>query len=185
MIDMANQNRTLPDVLLRQWKEEDLERYADMNADPEVMRFFPSILSRSETEASYLRIKSKIEENGWGLWAVEIEGLFAGFTGLAQPTFTAHFTPCVEIGWRFRKEYWGKGYAYAAALKAEAYAFQTLKLEELVSFTSQWNSPSMRLMERLGFTRDPKEDFDHPRIPIDHPICRHVLYRKNKKDWEY
>jgi RimJ/RimL family protein N-acetyltransferase len=165
-------------VILRQWLDEDFDLYAQMNADPEVMRFFPKVLSKCESEESFQRLKSGIEEKGWGLWAVEADGVFAGFTGLAEPRFTAAFTPCVEIGWRLRKEFWGKSIGFAAALQAEEYAFSTLKLSELVSFTSASNVKSIALMERLGFTRDPREDFDHPRIEEGHPLRPHVLYRK-------
>src|SRR6185436_1912252 len=95
-------------ILLRQWRDSDLEPFAAMNADPEVMRYFPSVLTKSETSASLERLRRAIDERGWGLWAVEVDGNFAGFTGLSIPNFTAHFTPCTEIGWRFRHEYWGR-----------------------------------------------------------------------------
>jgi RimJ/RimL family protein N-acetyltransferase len=165
-------------VLLRQWKDCDLEAYAGMNADPAVMEFFPKPLTVEESAHSLARLRSRIEERGWGLWAVEVDGALAGFTGLAEPKFTAHFTPCVEIGWRLRREFWGQGIAFAAAQQALRYAFTELRLSELVSFTAQINLRSRRLMERLGFSRDAGEDFDHPEIAKEHPLCRHVLYRK-------
>jgi RimJ/RimL family protein N-acetyltransferase len=170
-------------VILRQWLDEDIDPYAQMNADPEVMHFFPGVLSRRESEESFQRLKSRIEEKKWGLWAVEADGMFAGFTGLSEPKFTAPFTPCVEIGWRLRKEFWGKSIAFAAALQAEEYAFSTLELAELVSFTSILNVKSIALMERLGFTRDPRDDFDHPRIEEGHPLRPHVLYRKKRENY--
>jgi RimJ/RimL family protein N-acetyltransferase len=110
---------------------------------------------------------------------VEVDGVFAGFTGLSQPRFEAHFTPCVEIGWRFRREYWGRGIAYAAALQAESFAFDHLKLSELVSFTTASNTRSRRLMERLGFARNERDDFLHPSLPEESPLRPHVLYRKH------
>ena len=113
-----------------------------------------------------------------GLWAVEVDGAFAGFTGLAETNFKAHFTPCIEIGWRFRREFWGRGIAYSAALAAESFAFQNLKLSELVSFTAAINARSRRLMERLGFTRKESDDFAHPSIAEDNVLRLHVLYRK-------
>ena len=164
--------------LLRQWRDDDLAPYAAMNADPEVMRYIPATLSLEESRESLARLRAGIAQRGWGLWAVEIDGAFAGFTGLAEPRFTAHFTPCVEIGWRFRREYWGRGLAFAAARLAERYAFETLRLRELVSFTAAINERSRRLMARLGFTHDPREDFLHPSLAADSPLRLHVLYRK-------
>ena len=176
-MDPANaMNR--PHILLRQWKEEDLQPYAAMNADAEVMRYFPKCLTAEESKESFLRIRAGIDQRGWGLWAVEVNGAWAGFTGLAQPRFAAHFTPCVEIGWRLRREFWGRSIAYSAALAAEAFAFQNLKLAQLVSFTAVINTRSRRLMERLAFTRNEHEDFLHPLIAEDCSVRPHVLYRK-------
>lgn len=169
---------TATQVQLRQWKDSDLDAFTAMNADVDVMRYFVAPLSSEESRATMDRFRRAIDARGWGLWAVEVEGGFAGFTGLAEPAFTAHFTPCVEIGWRFRREYWGRGIAFAAAQAAERHAFDVLGLDELVSFTAEANIPSRRLMERLGFVHDPADDFLHPRIAMDHPLCRHVLYRK-------
>jgi len=149
-----------------------------MNADAEVMQFFPKCLTTNESKESLLRLKTGIEQRGWGHWAVEVDGAFAGFTGLAEPKFTAHFTPCVEIGWRFRREFWGRNIAYSAAMAVEAFAFDNLELPELVSFTAVTNTRSRRLMERLGFTRNESEDFLHPLIPEGSPVRLHVLYRK-------
>lgn len=167
-----------PHVQLRQWRDEDLAPYAAMNADPEVMRYFPARLAFEESRESFERLRAGIAQRGWGLWAVEIDGAFAGFTGLAEPRFTAHFTPCVEIGWRLRREFWGRGLAFAAAQLAERYAFETLRLRELVSFTAAINDRSRRLMERLGFTHDEAGDFLHPQLAEDSPLRPHVLYRK-------
>lgn len=167
-----------PSFKLRQWQDSDLDGFAEMNADPEVMRFFLKSLSRAESEAAMERFRDAITRRGWGLWAVEVDGVFAGFTGLSEPAFVADFTPCVEIGWRFRREYWGRGIACAAAREAEAFAFGQLKLAELVSFTTESNLRSRRLMERLGFSRNPADDFLHPLVPAGHPLIRHVLYRK-------
>ncbi len=165
-------------ITLRQWRDSDLEPYAAMNADPEVMRYFPSRLSREQSEASLVRQRALIEQRGWGLWAVDVDGAFAGFTGLAIPSFEAPFMPCVEVGWRLRREYWGRGVAYWAALRALEYGFSILKLPEIVSFTAAVNVPSRRLMERLDFVRDAAGDFHHPSIPAGHELRPHVLYRK-------
>ena len=133
-----------------------------MNADPEVMRYFPSTQTRDETDVAFDRICAGIAERGWGLWAVDLDGEFLGFTGLAIPRFDAHFTPATEIGWRFARHTWGNGYATEAARAVLTFAFDALELPEVVSFTTVDNLPSRRVMERIGMTRDPADDFDHP-----------------------
>jgi RimJ/RimL family protein N-acetyltransferase len=166
-------------LLLRQWRDSDLEPFAEMNADPDVMCYFPSTLTAAESAASMERMRQAIDKRGWGLWAVEAEGVFAGLTGLNIPSFSASFTPCVEIGWRFRREFWGRGLATRAAQEALRFGFEDLKLHEIVAFTSTANDRSRRLMECLGFARDAAGDFDHPALPDGHPLRRHVLYRKS------
>ena len=168
-------------IVLRQWKDDDLEPFAAMNADPEVMKFFPKLLTKEESTNFLNRMRAGIEERGWGFWAVEVDGTLAGVTGLAEPRFTAHFTPCVEIGWRFRREYWGRSIAFAAARAAESFAFTNLKLPELVTFTATINKRSRRLMERLGFSRKVAENFRHPSVPDESPLSLHVLYRKTNQ----
>ena len=163
--------------MLRQWTECDLEPFAAMNADPEVMRFFPQPETREQSGAALERVKRDIKERGWGLWAVEIEREFAGFTGLTVPRFEAHFTPCTEIGWRFQRRFWGRGYAREAAQVALYFAFERLRLPEVVAFTAQQNERSRRLMQRLGMTHSPADDFEHPNVPAGHPLRHHVLYR--------
>lgn len=165
-------------IVLRQWKDSDLEPFAGMNADGDVMKHFPRLLNFDESRDLMERFRGGIDQRGWGLWAVEVDGIFAGFTGLAEPKFSAHFTPCVEIGWRFRKEYWGRSIAYAAARQADDYASLVLKLDRLVSFTAVVNERSRRLMERLGFQRDPEGDFLHPNVEEGHPLRPHVLFVK-------
>src|SRR5262245_55916041 len=137
-----------PRVTLRPWAECDIDAFTAMNADAEVMKFFPHPLTRDESLASFQRLKGNIEERGWGLWAVAIDHEFAGLTGLAEPTFEAHFTPCVEIGWRFHRRFWGQGYALEAARVALRFAFENLNLREVVSFTARVNERSQRLMQR-------------------------------------
>lgn len=165
------------EIVLRQWRDSDLGPYAAMNANPEVMRYFPAPLTRAETAASLQRVRRAIDERGWGLWAVDVEGEFAGFTGLNVPTFSAPFMPCVEIGWRFRRKFWGRSLAYRAARAALSFGFESLTLAEIVSFTAATNLRSRRLMERLGLEHDTAGDFDHPSIPKGHTLRRHVLYR--------
>jgi RimJ/RimL family protein N-acetyltransferase len=165
------------DLLLRQWKETDLEPYIAMNADPEVMRYFPALLSRDESVASFERLRRAIDQRGWGVWAVEVDGAFAGLCGLNSPSFDAPFMPCTEILWRLRPKFWGRSLGYRAALKALDFGFQTLKLREIVSFTAAINLRSRKLMERLQFQRDLNGNFEHPSIAVGHPIRLHVLYR--------
>ena len=164
---------------LRPWRDADLEPFAALNADPRVMEFFPKRLSREESDALATRIRDRIDQRGFGLWAVEVPGLapFVGFVGLAVPSFEAHFTPCVEIGWRLAYEHWGQGYASEAALAGLDFGFSQLGLTEIVSFTSTVNTRSMRVMERIGMTHAPEDDFDHPALAEGHPLRRHVLYR--------
>jgi RimJ/RimL family protein N-acetyltransferase len=166
-------------LILRPWRDEDLAPFAAMNADPEVMRHFPSPLSRAESDAMVGRIRLHFATRGFGLWAVEIPDVtaFAGFIGLSVPRFEAPFMPCVEIGWRLVPDCWGKGYATEGAKTALQFGFGTLKLPEIVSFTVVANQPSRRVMERLGMRHDPADDFDHPSIAEGHPMRRHVLYR--------
>ena len=175
-------------LLLRQWRDEDLEPFARLNADPEVMRHFPATLDRSTSDAVADRIRKHIDEHGWGLWAVEVlDGArqgFAGFPGLARPRFDAHFTPAVEVGWRLRRGVWGNGYATEAAEAALAFGFRELGLEEIVSFTATGNIRSIAVMKRLGMHTDPAEDFDHPALVEGSPLRRHVLYRLPRTVWE-
>ena len=168
-----------PRLLLRSWRDEDLAPFAAMNADPSVMEFFPRPLERAESDAAVARIREHFDRNGFGLWAVEVPGAadFIGFVGLAVPRFEAHFTPCVEIGWRLVREHWGHGYATEAARAVLDFAFLELHLEEVVSFTAEVNSRSRAVMERIGMTRSPGDDFDHPALPEGHPLRPHVLYR--------
>ena len=170
---------TTPRLILRAWRDADLEPYAALNADPEVMRHFPETLDRAESEASVRRIRSHFDEHGFGPWAVEIPGVtgFAGFVGLMTPGFEAHFTPCVEVGWRLARPYWGQGYATEAAEASLNYAWKVLALNQIVALTTLGNLRSRAVMERIGMTRSPDDDFDHPKLPTDHPLARHVLYR--------
>lgn len=174
----TQRSRFMEQIVLRQWQDSDLEPYALMNSDPEVMRYFPSALTREQSEASLIRHRDLIEQRGWGLWALEVDGEFAGFAGLAVPRFEAPFMPCVEVGWRLRREYWGRGIAYQGGFMALEHGFKVLKLPQIVSFTAAGNERSRRLMERLGMVHEAAEDFDHPSIPEGHALRRHVLYRK-------
>ncbi|HEX5149364.1 MAG TPA: GNAT family N-acetyltransferase [Candidatus Limnocylindrales bacterium] len=172
-------------LLLREWRAGDREPFAAMNADPLVMEHFPGRLTTSESDALMDRMIERWAADGFGLWAVErlADGRLLGFTGLAAPAFEANFTPAVEVGWRFAVEAWGHGYATEAAREALRFGFDHLGLTEIVSFTVPTNTRSRAVMERLGMTRDPADDFDHPRLPPGHPIRHHVLYRLSREDW--
>ncbi len=170
--------------MLRQWREEDLAPFAALNADPEVMRYFPAPLTRTQSDEFARFAQGMIAVHGWGLWAVEVRGgtPFIGFVGLGRPRFEAHFTPAIEIGWRLDRPHWGQGYATEAATAALTFAFEEPDCSEVVSFTSLVNEPSLRVMRRLGMSHDPADDFDHPAVP-DGPLRRHALYRISREQW--
>lgn len=178
-----------PRLILRPWREQDLESFAALNADPRVMEYFPARLSRTESDQLAERIKNKMDEKGWGMWAVSVPGAaeFIGFIGLNSTdpvSFPAPFTPAIEVGWRIAFEYWGRGYATEGAKAALTYGFKTLNLNEIVSFTAVQNMRSRRVMEKIGMHHDPKDDFDHPKLPKEHKLNRHVLYRLKSHEWE-
>jgi ribosomal-protein-alanine N-acetyltransferase len=166
-------------LILREWRPEDREPFAALNADPRVMECMPALLPRAQSDALARRSEQHFATHGFGPWAVEVPGVapFIGFVGLSVPAFKAHFTPCVEIGWRLAAEYWGHGYATEAALAGARYAFEELDMTQLVSFTTPQNIRSRAVMRRIGMTHDEAEDFDHPRLPPGHRLRRHVLYR--------
>jgi RimJ/RimL family protein N-acetyltransferase len=175
---------TTPRLLLRDRCEEDLEPFAALNGDPEVMRYFPATLTRADCDALARHIQGLMTVQRWGLWAVEVAGgaSFIGFVGLGRPRFEAHFTPAIEVGWRLDRASCGHGYATEAAGAALTFAFDELKCPEVVSFTSLANERSMRVMRRRGMTRDPADDFDHPALAAG-PLRRHVLYRMRRDGW--
>lgn len=162
-------------LLLRQWREDDRDPFAALNADPVVMEHFPATLSRAESDAFIDRHSALIDQRGWGLWAVEVRdsGDFIGFTGLAVPVFDADFVPCTEIGWRLAASAWGRGYATEAAAVVLSYAFDEVGLDDVVSFTYVGNERSRRVMDKIGLHE--RLEFDHPNIPGDR-VERHVLY---------
>jgi RimJ/RimL family protein N-acetyltransferase len=166
-------------LVLRQWQANDQAPFADLNTDTEVMRYFPQTLSRAESDALVQRINQHWNAHGFGLWAVERREThdFIGFVGFMTPSFHAHFTPCVEISWRLAHHAWGHGYATEAAKVALQFAFAQLQLSEVVSFTVPHNTRSRAVMQRLGMHHSPQDNFLHPRLPQDHPLCHHVLYR--------
>ncbi len=172
-------------LVLRPWCDEDLIPWAALNADPETMRYFPAPLTRSQSDRFVESMRRSLAHDGFCIWAVELvddprrpgAAGFVGAVGLLRPRFEAHFTPCVEVGWRLARAHWGCGYATEAARAALDLGFGDLGLDEIVSFTAAVNAPSRAVMVRLGMHRDPADDFLHPRIPPDHRLQPHVLYR--------
>ena len=174
-----------PRLRLRGWRTEDLRGFAALNADPEVMRHFPSVMSRAQSDAMARRIQAHFALHGFGQWVLERReqpGLI-GALGLQQVNFEAAFTPAVEIGWRLQRAHWRQGYAREAAEAVLAYAFESLQLNEVLAFTVPANRPSQGLMQRLGMQHQAAQDFEHPLLPVGHPLRQHVLYRLSQASW--
>lgn len=195
MIDKVNfLNLQIPEIielkterlLLRQWRNEDMAEFAELNADPEVMEFYPEFLSLKESNAGVEKFKSLISKNGWGFWAVESipDRSFIGLVGLHRPTYQLPFGPCVEIGWRLARAYWKKGYATEAAGACLDFAFDRLELSEVYAFTSVANMKSRAVMERLNMLNI-EANFDHPIMPHNSPLREHVVYKINRQQWRF
>ncbi len=166
-------------LILRRWLVSDREPFVRLNADPRVMEFFPALLAPEETVSMIDRIEAHFNAHGFGPYAVEVRQghTFIGFIGLHIPNFDAPFTPCVEVAWRLAAEYGGQGFATEGARAVSEYGSQRQGLDEIVAFTVPANTKSRRVMEKLGMKHDSADDFDHPQLPTDHPLRRHVLYR--------
>jgi ribosomal-protein-alanine N-acetyltransferase len=165
---------------LRPLRDDDIEVFAAMHADPRMMKFLGPPLARAESEAALSRILTKTRKGGLGPWAVELhdrEGLI-GLVGLSRSELEVSFAPCVELVWRLAPECWSHGYATEAARASLDFAFKVLGLAEVLAWTTPSNVASRRVMEKVGMTRDSAEDFDHPRLPAGHPLRRHMLYRR-------
>ncbi len=171
-------------LILRQWKEDDYSSFAALNADSSVMEFFQNQLSRAESDKMANKIRSLITERGWGLWAVELKETceFMGFTGLHIPTAALPFSPCVEVGWRLKKKFWGHGYAPEAAKESLKFAFNNLELDEVVSFATLHNSKSHSVMRKIGMSNS-NQNFMHPDIDDGSPLKEHVLFKISKSHW--
>jgi RimJ/RimL family protein N-acetyltransferase len=165
-------------LLLRPWRDGDRAPFAALNADAESMRHFPAVLSRAESDAFVDSLMARFAEHGWSQFAVErkADGAFLGLVGPNRPLWSAHFTPCVELGWRILRAHEGHGYATEAARAALAFAFDALGEARVYAFTVPANAKSQAVMQRIGMTRVAGGDFDHPRLPEGHPLRRHVLY---------
>lgn len=168
-------------LVFRDWEEGDLELLKKMNRDPEVMRYFPSTLTGEDTEIFYERIQEHFKQHNFGLYVVETkeDREFIGFIGLLTATFEAEFTPCVEIGWRLRKEAWNKGYATEGAKACLQYGFDSLSLDKIYSFTAEINTPSENVMKKIGMIK--VGEFPHPKVEETSVLRKHVLYCVEKK----
>lgn len=173
-------------LILRQWKDDDLRPYAQLNADPKVMKYFPAVLSKQESDVQAGFFRQFISEKGWGFWAVELKetGQFIGFVGLLSNDESSGLpnTPSIEIGWRLSSEFWGFGYATEAAQKALEFAFKTLLAPSIYSFTALQNEASQRVMQKLGM-ENTNQDFNHPKLPTGHWLERHCLFNITKQQW--
>lgn len=178
---------TTPRLLLRPWRPSDLEPFAALNTDPAVMEFFPACLTRQASDRVAARIEAHHQAHGFCLYAAELVGVapFIGFIGISNVPFEAAFTPAVEIGWRLARPFWNRGLATEGATAVLNYAFNVLKLPELVSFTVPANIRSRRVMEKIGMRHDRPGDFDHPRLPAGDPLRRHVLYRITDAEFDH
>lgn len=168
-----------PRLILRDWRDDDVDAWAAINADPRVTEFFAKSYTREISEAGAAAIRAQLSRDGFGWWALEVRGgpSFVGSIALQAVPFDAPFTPANEIGWRLASQCWGRGYATEGARAALDFAFNALKWPEVVAFTVASNVRSRRVMERLGMSHDSRDDFDHPKIEPGHPLRRHVLYR--------
>jgi RimJ/RimL family protein N-acetyltransferase len=175
-----------PRLRLRPWRESDLAPFAELAADPLVMEFLLPLPTRADSDAMVASFQARFAKNGWGLWVVEhkASGAFMGFTGLNSPAVDLPFSPCVEIGWRFARRWWGQGFASEAARAALDVGFERLGLEEIVAFTAWNNTRSSAVMERIGMREDVAGAFDHPLVPEGHALRRHKLYRLNRAAWQ-
>ncbi len=169
-----------PRLKLRDWKQTDLASFIKMNADEEVMKYFPKTLSAEETTVFYESIIAELKECGFGLYAVEIKENeeFIGFIGFHRATFEADFTPCVEIGWRLKKEAWGKGYATEGAVSCLEYGFSKLGFNDIYSFTADVNEASQNVMKKIGMNFI--NTFNHPKIETGSKLRKHVLFHCRK-----
>ncbi len=176
---------TTDNLILRQWKANDYLTFSKLNSDPTVMEYFPNTLSKKQSDSLAKEMELLISQNGWGVWAVEEKerGQFIGCVGLHEPSCDLPFSPCMEIAWRLDKSYWGKGYATEAGKEVLKFAFEKLKVDEIVSFTALLNKKSESVMKRLGM-RDTQQNFEHPHLAKGHTLREHLLYKISKEEWK-
>ena len=173
-----------PRLILRPWQKSDKPLFAKMNADPVVMRYYPSVLTETESHNLADRIAAIIEQQGWGFWALERreDNCFIGFTGLNQPDYALPIKSCTEVGWRLASAYWGQGYATEAAKASLVFAFNQLKLKEVYSFATVTNTRSQAVMQRIGMS-DTGHNFIHPHVRGNAELEQHVLYKIGREEW--
>ena len=172
-------------LIIRDWDDEDLDWFAQLNADAKVMQYFPNTLTREQSDAYAQKVRQEIEQRGWGFWAVEEQEShqFIGFVGLhLQENKGIPYTPMVEIGWRLHHRYWGKGYAPEAARFALRFAFEQLSTHDVYAFTARCNKSSLRVMQKIGM-HDTGDDFEHPSVEEGSPLRLHCLYRISIDEW--
>jgi RimJ/RimL family protein N-acetyltransferase len=179
---MAAPTLETPRLFLRPWRDADVEPWVAMGADPDVMRYFPSTDDRARCEKAAAYMRTGLERRGYGWWVADVKGgaAFAGVMALQTVPFETAFTPAFEIGWRLARAHWGKGYATEAARTLLRFAFEDLEKDEVVAMTAQLNIPSQRVMQRLGMTYDPRDDFEFPFVEIGHALRPWVLYRMRR-----
>jgi len=172
-------------LILRPWRESDLEPFAQINADPRVMEFYPQVLTRQESDALAEKFQREFAERGYGFWVVEVPGFadFIGYVGLNYWNLEMAFSPCIDVGWRLGSQYWGCGFATEAAKAALRFGFEVRKFEEIVSMATVGNVRSHRVMERLGMKSNPMDQFEHPKLPKGHPLSLRTLYRLKREEW--
>ena len=175
----ATRTMETPQLLLRPWRDEDRKPFAAMSRDQDVMKYLLPFASHAAAMAWIDRQTAHLQQHGFCFWALESRttGEFVGATGLLRIGYEAHFTPAVEVGWRLGRKHWGQGFAVEAATRALRFGFEDLGLPEIVANTVPANVNSQKVMKRLGMTRDPEDDFDHPLIAEGSPLRRQVLYR--------
>ena len=166
-------------LLLRAWRDDDRGAFHAMNADPDVMATIGPVMTRAQSDAFMNRIMQHFADHGYGVWCVEFDGRPVGYTGFMVPWFRDG----VEIGWRIRSEYWGRGIAPEAAIECLRHGFEEIGFDEIISFTAVSNTNSRRVMDKIGLRYDPDGDFDHPSVPDGSPLKPHVLYRLGRADW--
>ncbi|MEL6390651.1 MAG: GNAT family N-acetyltransferase [Bacteroidota bacterium] len=164
-------------LTLRTWSDDDISRMIELCADPTVMRYFPSTMSSDETRQMMNRIIQHLSDWGYGLYAAEHteDRAFIGFIGLMHATFESKFTPCIEIGWRLDSRYWNQGLATEGAMAVLEHSWRVLELEDVYSWTATTNTPSERVMQKLGMTRL-EGTFLHPHLPSDSQLAEHIVY---------
>lgn len=169
-------------LVLRPVTQDDFYSLCEMGQDPRVMELLGGVQTQDEVQTFLNKIRDHQKAHGFSYTVIEEKNTkqFLGLVGLLIPSYSLPFSPCVEIGWRLNFHVWGQGFAFEAASELMKWGFNIIGLKEIVSFTAIINQRSEALMKRLEMTSDPKENFFHPKLEKNHPLCKHVLYRKKK-----